>query len=155
MTARGIEPGDVCIDLAQGTTVQVVDVAAESVDEWQMGHNYDLLGNYANARLGATPHDRVYTCVYANSIQSEPSKAYDFPETRLARIEHESATGERVQDVLAVELLADLFEAANATTNDPWPADLDQLVRDTGIRQDVHQAASELGETRSKERDAE
>lgn len=107
-----IQPGDVCLDLAQGNPVQVIDHAADTVREWGESNNYNLLETYGNRRLGATEDDTVWTCVYVGSLRSEPSNSYYFPTSRLARIEVESAHDERerVQRVIQLDLLADLFD---------------------------------------------
>ena len=113
MTDHSIEPGDVCIDLTSGRVLHVMDKAADRADEWSRENNYELCENYGNRRVGAEPSDTVWTCVYSNSIQSEPSKDYAFPESRLARVETEAANdGERVQDTIRFDLLVSMFEIA-------------------------------------------
>lgn len=138
-----IQIGDVVLDLAQGRPMLVTDTYDYDAAEWSERNDYDLCGNYANARLGAAPTDAVFECIYVGSIRSEPSKSYDFPVSRLARIEHESAVGERVQERLTRQVLADLFAAARE-------ADVDTLggiasaAFDEGLARDAH----ELAETR-------
>lgn len=114
MSELPIEPGDVCIDLTSGRTLHVMSKAADRADEWSRENNYELCENYGNERLGAQPSDTVWTCVYANSIQSEPSKDYAFPESRLARVETERATSSdyRVQDEIRFQFAVDLLRFA-------------------------------------------
>ncbi|MFC5970036.1 hypothetical protein ACFPYI_01710 [Halomarina salina] len=109
-----IEPGDVVLDLAQGRPMQVIERAADSVEEWVDANDYDLLGNYGNARLGASVDDAVYTCVYVSNLKSEPSNRYDFPAARLGRVEVEAAhpDGERIQEVIRRQLLTTMYEIA-------------------------------------------
>jgi hypothetical protein len=134
--------GDVVLDLAQGRPMLVTDQAADTVAAWHETHDYDLLGNYGNDRLGATERDTVWTCVYVGSIRSEPSKTYDFPSSRLARIEHEAATdGERVQDVIAEHVLTGLMDAAADVGGGPAPVTVEQLARDASVPERVIEAA--------------
>lgn len=150
-----IQPGDVVLDLAQGRPMQVIERAADSVEEWVAANDYDLLGNYGNSRLGASVGDPVYTCVYTGNLRSEPSKNYDFPRARLARIETEAAhpDGERVQDTLRRETLTRLFttainpmddagEVLKSTALDAFEEDA-QLVRDAF---EIAQAKVEAGD---------
>ena len=127
-TTDVIQPGDVVHDLAQGQPMQVIERAADSVEEWNETNGTDLLEYYGNARLGATYGDRVYSCVYVSDLTSEPSKPYDFPSSRLGRIEVEAAhpEGDRVQDVLRRETLARLFFEADGKQRE----DLLTLARD-------------------------
>ena len=109
-----IRPGDVVLDLAQGRPMQVTERVADSVEEWNETNGADLLDYYGNARLGATYGDRVYTCVYVSNLKSEPSNDYDFPSSRLGRIEVEAAhpERERIQDTIERELLTRMYEIA-------------------------------------------
>jgi hypothetical protein len=88
-----IRPGDICLDLAQGRPVHVLEDTGLTAAEWSEQNDYDLLENYANERFDATEHDRVYDVVYCSSAKSEPSKSYAFPESRLLRSETEAADG--------------------------------------------------------------
>lgn len=138
-----IQLGDVCLDLAQGRPVMVVGTHDGDAAEWSDRNDYDLCGNYANARLGASPTDAVYDCVYCSSLKSEPGKDYAFPESRLVRVEHESAAGERLQTRLARQALADLFAAAHE-------GDVDTLggIASKAFDEDLAREALELAETR-------
>lgn len=138
-----IQLGDVVLDLAQGRPMLVTDTYDYDAAEWSERNNYDLCGNYGNARLGASPTDAIFECVYVGSIRSEPSKSYDFPEARLARIEHESAVDERVQTRLTRQILADLFEATNMD-------DVDTLggIATAAFGEELARDALELAKTR-------
>lgn len=146
---RDIQIGDVVLDLAQGRPMQVVDRAADSVAIWERANDYDLTGNYGNSRLGATAEDAVFTCVYTGSIKSEPSKTYDFPESRLARIETEAAHGEIVQETFAIELLADMVEAAADWDEDGMAAKVTLAANHAGVPNKVVNAAGELAAART------
>jgi hypothetical protein len=137
-----IEPGDVALDLAQGRPVQVVDHAADSVTEWEQSHDYDLLENYGNKRLNASADDTVWTCVYVGQIRSRPTKSYDFPESRLARIETEAALGERVQAVIVREFVRDVLNGSDT------PETTKAFLKDStsGKYHDTIQNAAELAE---------
>lgn len=118
--------GDPVIDLANGRTMIVVETPMQTVAEWSGDNDYDLTENYANARLRARPNDRVYGCVYAASIQSEPSGPrggegpYTFPSSRLARVTIESVEGvRRVYEAVAVDVLEQLFGTA-MTLDEDW-----------------------------------
>ena len=146
-TADVIRPGDVVLDLAQGRPMQVTERAADSVEEWNEENGADLLDYYGNARLGASYGDRVYTCVYVSNLKSEPSNDYDFPASRLGRIEVEAAhsDGDRVQDTLRRQTLAQLFfEAADEEREDLVTLARDAFEEDGQLIRD----AQELAETR-------
>lgn len=93
MTDYPIGVGDVCLDLAQGRPVHVIEATGQTAAEWSDANNYELTENYGNHRLGATDEDRVYEVVYCSNAKSEPSKTYAMPASRLLRIETESADG--------------------------------------------------------------
>ena len=125
-----IEPGDVCIDLTSGRALHVMEKAADRADEWSLENNYELTENYGNARVGAAEDDTVWTCVYANSIQSEPSKDYAFPESRLRRVETERANGgERVQDEVRFEFAVQLLDAAEKEVGGDVHTDVHKALR--------------------------
>lgn len=142
---ENIQLGDVCLDLVQGRPVQVIGVHDGDAADWSDRNNYDLCENYGNSRLGAAPSDAVFDCVYCSSAKSEPSKDYAFPESRLLRIEHESAAGERLQTRLIRQALADLFAAANDD-------DVDTLggIATKAFGEALARDALELAETRSE-----
>jgi len=108
-----IRIGDVCLDLAQGRPVHVIERYEGDAAEWSEANDYDLCGNYANDRLAAASDDAVYECVYCSNAKSEPSKTYAFPESRLLRIETEAADARgQVYDRVARDLLERLFISA-------------------------------------------
>lgn len=116
MTDYPIGLGDVALDLAQGRPVHVVGVSDMTAAEWSDANNYDLAGNYANARFETSDDDRVFDCVYCSSAKSEPSKTYAFPESRLLRLETEAADdGRPVYQRVVVDVLTDVFFQADAT----------------------------------------
>jgi hypothetical protein len=109
-----IQVGDVCLDLAQGRPVHVVEDCGQTAAEWSDANNYELTENYGNGRLGASDGDAVYEVVYCSSAKSEPSKTYAMPESRLLRIETEAAdNGRPVADRVARNVLESLFAAAH------------------------------------------
>ena len=151
--ADDFEIGDPVVDLANGRNMVIVDQAADRADDWTEANGYDLLGNTGNDRLRARAADPVFTCVYVASVGSEPSKTYDFPSSRLGRAQYENA-GEsvrRVYDLVARDILDQMFEAAFATDGDQeWggvpPVEvLESLARFTDLDDDVVDEAFELG----------
>ena len=151
-----IRVGDVCLDLSQGRPVQVVEALTQNAAEWSNNNGYDLLSNYANERLEAEPSDAVFECVYVGSIQSEPSKTYAFPTSRLVRIEVEAGDeGRRVDERIAVDVLESLFDAALRSGSDETKSTLRNLAQDAFGR-DMTSEARELAEvTRRMEQEAE
>lgn len=141
-----LDVGDVALDLAQGRPVHVIEVYGGDAAEWSAENNYDLKGNYANGRFGTTDADRVYECVYCSSLQSEPSKTYAFPESRLARIETESADGGRpVAHRVRVAAIAELFDAAHLSASDRTKAILEGLA-EAAFGKDMTNEGRELAE---------
>lgn len=144
-----IQVGDVCLDLAQGRPVHVVEDTQMTAAEWSGNNGYDLEANYGNSRLGAGPNDRVFEVVYCSNLKSEPSKTYAFPESRLARVETESADdGMPVYDRVAVDVLKTLL-----VETDGWqPEDLEtprqmfDRVATEAFGEDVLSLASELAD---------
>ena len=115
-----IQPGDVCLDLAQGRQVHVINDTGLTAKEWSEQNNYELTENYGNSRLGARDDDRVFDVVYCSNIKSEPSKDYAFPESRLARVETETADGGRpVADRIRLDVLETMFQRAKSVDEDP------------------------------------
>lgn len=113
-----IQAGDVALDLTQGRPVHVLEDTGQTAAEWSEANDYALCENYGNSRLDAAEGDRVYDVVYCSSANSEPSKTYAMPESRLLRIETEVADdGEAVADRIKRELLADLFAEAHHVGN--------------------------------------
>lgn len=108
-----IRLGDPVIDQANGRAMVVLAKAADRADTWSERNDYDLLGNYGNERCGAEAADTVWTCAYVASLQSEPSKTYDFPASRLGRPAYERADDDgRVYDRVARDVLERLFAEA-------------------------------------------
>lgn len=107
--------GDPVIDLATGRNLVTIQRSADSVEEWNENHSYDLLSNTGNQALGTSPMDPVFTCVYVNDVSSKPSKTYDFPVSRLGRPLYENATedGLRVRDIITRDVLTALYAAAD------------------------------------------
>ncbi|WP_254535268.1 hypothetical protein [Halomarina litorea] len=146
--SRALHIGDVALDLAQGRPVQVMDVLDEDAAEWSEQNGYDLTENYANERLGTSPMDTVYDCVYVNNARSEPSKTYAFPESRLLRLEPEAATDDEwpVQERLFIHYFSQLLDAAAALDDS---SAVDQLLTVAGnawFPPDLVDAARELHE---------
>lgn len=131
MSDYPIGVGDVCLDLAQGRPVHVVEATSQTVDEWSETNNYDLADNYGNARLGTTGDDLVFDVVYCSNAKSEPSKTYAMPASRLLRIETEAADDGRpvyqraVRDVLTtVYIVMDLDDAPTERLVDAYGEEL-------------------------------
>lgn len=104
--------GDPVVDLANGRNMVIVDQAAESVTEWNERNDYNLLENTGNSRLRVGEGDPVFTCVYVNGVDSQPSKTYDFPSSRLGRAEYENAADATVYELVARDVFRRLFAAA-------------------------------------------
>jgi len=94
--------------------------------------------------------------VYVGSIQSEPSKTYAFPTSRLVRIEVEAGDeGRRVDERIAVDVLESLFDAALRSGSDETKSTLRNLAQDAFGR-DMTSEARELAEVnRRMEQEAE
>lgn len=95
MSQYPIGVGDVCLDLAQGRPVHVIEASGQTVAEWSDANDYDLTDNYANSRLGVRQGERVLEVVYCSNAKSEPSKTYAMPASRLLRVETEAGDGGR------------------------------------------------------------
>lgn len=135
--------GDPVTDLANGRSMVIVNKADERADDWSERNNYDLLDNYGNERLGAQADDSVWTCVYVSSMQSEPSKTYDFPESRLGRPAYERADGDgRIYDRVARDVLERLFTVAGSEQRQT----INRLASEAGIKTETVDTARELAE---------
>jgi hypothetical protein len=110
--ADDFQLGDPVIDLANGRNMVIIDQAAESVTEWNEHNDYDLLGNTGNSRLRVGEGDPVFTCVYVTGVDSQPSKTYDFPSSRLGRAEYENAADATVYELVTRDVFRRLFAAA-------------------------------------------
>lgn len=142
-----IRVGDVCLDLAQGRPVHVVEDTGQTAREWSEANDYELTENYGNSRLNTTPADRVYDVVYCSSAKSEPSRTYAFPESRLLRIETEAADdGRPVADRVAVDILEAMFQRALARNEDIEAVWLKELAVDVGLDTDAVDEAWELAD---------
>lgn len=96
----GIDPRpgkwDLCFDRAKpGAKVYVVDVLAESVEEYQ--ENYEdapeLDSFEGNVVTRMRPDDRVLAAIYVDqSLTSTPDTAYPMPSSRLTRVPAEEAS---------------------------------------------------------------
>lgn len=101
---------DPVVDLAQGRPMVVVDAPDLSVAEWSDINDYDLQGNYANSKFDPEDHEAVVECVYVSDVQSEPSKTYTFPASRVALIDvHHADDGRRLYERVARGVLAAFF----------------------------------------------
>jgi len=145
-----IQLGDPVIDLANGRSMIVLEQVAGRADDWSERNDYDLTGNYGNERCGAEPSDAVFECAYVASLQSEPSKTYAFPESRLGRPAYERASAEhgRVYDLVARDVLRRLFADARTDEDCYMPeADvLDAVARDVGLGDELVDEARELAD---------
>jgi len=107
MTAdSSIAIGDVVLDLAQGSLMQVVERSYESVEKHWDEEGYDLAEYACHPLFNVEPYEPVWTCVYLKaSLKSLPDASYDFPDSRLARVPVEEANEEldRVQDKVVDE----------------------------------------------------
>jgi len=141
-----IQVGDVCLDLAQGRPVHIVEDLQQTAAEWSDANNYKLCENYGNDRLGATDDDAVYEVVYCSNAKSEPSKTYAMPESRLLRVETEAADGGRpVADRAARNVLESLFAAAHHDDAPDTDA-LKTLAYSAGIEMALVDEAAELAD---------
>jgi len=143
MTDR-IQVGDVCLDLAQGRPVHVVEALDTDAAAWSEANNYELTENYGNSRLGASDDDAVYEVVYCSSAKSKPSKTYAMPESRLLRVETEAADdGRPVAERITVTVLEELFDAAYRSATDSFVPDLEALAEDA-VGEELTNEAREL-----------
>ncbi|PSP80149.1 hypothetical protein BRC81_02870 [Halobacteriales archaeon QS_1_68_20] len=144
--------GDPVVDLANGRNMVVVGKAADRADAWSERNDYDLLGNTGNGRLRARPADPVYTCVYVASVDSKPTKSYDFPSSRLGRPEYENVDGvDRVYRMVARDVFDRLFQASMRTSGDLAPADIAREAGIAGFDQNLIDEAAELAEAATLE----
>lgn len=104
--------GDPVMDCAQGRPMVVIGAPEQTVAEWSDANDYDLTENYGNAKFGASDEHYVVECVYVSNVQSEPSKTYTFPASRVRLIDaHHADGGRRVFERVAVEVLASVFSS--------------------------------------------
>jgi hypothetical protein len=91
--------GDVVVDLAQGSLMQVVGYEGR-VEQHAESEGYDLAEYACHPLFDVQPDEMVWTCVYlGSSLKSLPDASYDSPASRLARVPVEEAREEipRVQ----------------------------------------------------------
>lgn len=111
-----IKVGDVAIDLVERGKVQVVNKAAETVDEHEHREDYAISEYKGNQLLNVGREEPVWECVY---LPSDPTtsvgRTYDFPDSRLARCPVEEAGSglRRFQADLVVDVVEAIVEAAD------------------------------------------
>jgi len=145
MTDYQIGVGDVCLDLAQGRPVHVVEATDLTAAGWSELNNYELCENYGNSRLGASADDAVFEVVYCSSLKSEPSKTYAMPASRLGRVETEAGDeGRPVRDRVIEALVARLFGVAIDEDAGPTVADVSTMLYHAGVDDEIREVGEEL-----------
>jgi hypothetical protein len=136
--------GDPVVDLAQGRPMLILEAPKTSVEEWSNSNDYELVENYANAKLDTTPGEAVVRCVYLSDIRSEPSKDYTFPASRVALIDaHHADDGRRIHHRVKLDVLEQLFDAAYRSGSDRTLSVLEGLAADA-VGKDLTAEAREL-----------
>ena len=111
MTREEIATGDVVIDLASGSAMQVVSKLSEPAVE-----HAKVRSDATNQLFGMDDDDAVFNCVFlpeSDDRASPPSKSYAYPESRLLRYPVENATQyENIQTELRTLMLEELVDAA-------------------------------------------
>ena len=105
-----IRIGDVCLDLAQASLVQVVGFRGTVEEHAEQDDGFSLAEYKANPLFEVDDSDAVWKCVYLQShLKNAPSAAYDFPESRLARVPVEEANEDiqRVQETIEQQLITE------------------------------------------------
>jgi len=139
--------GDVALDLTQGRPVHILRDTGQTAAEWSEANDYDLVGNYGNSRLDATADDRVYDVVYCSSAQSEPSKTYAMPASRLLRVETEAADdGAPVAERVRREVVGDLLREAHHVGNGDLAAAVEGLLSAVVGEETIAAAAPEVAD---------
>lgn len=139
--------GDPVIDLATGRTVVIVDHVANRTDKHSEREDYEFLENYGNSRLRANASDPVYEVVYVNSLQSKPSKSYDFPSSRLGRPTYEKVEGvRRVYDRVALDVLKRLFATGDNHDDELELDSLELIAKRAGLGASTIDEARELAD---------
>lgn len=143
-----IQLGDVVHDLGDnGKRLQVLGRAADTVAAYREREDRDLAAYKAHPLLDVRADEPVYTCVYLPGSPSvEFAGTYDFPRSRLARapVEEANAGFDRVQSAWTVDLLADLFAAADRGDLASSPGDLFDLATHAGVDDTLVEEAREL-----------
>jgi hypothetical protein len=152
-----IKPGDVVRDLAQGALMQVVEERG-TVASVREEEEFDLATYKSHPLFRVEDRDSVYSCVYLqDSLKSLPSKSYDYPESRLARVPVEEANDdlERVQDNYVRHTYTKVFAAVDEETAEDLADKLFEngLSRLTPGEEEVVSEALELAELERLERD--
>jgi len=104
-----IRVGDVVVDLAQSSLMQVVGLSG-MVEEHAEREGYDLREYACHPLFDVQSDEPIWNCVYlGKSLKSLPDASYDFPDSRLARVPVEEANErlQRVQDTIKDHRLAD------------------------------------------------
>lgn len=136
---REYKIGDPVMDAAQGRPMIVVDVPDRTVAKWSGDNGYDLLSNYANSKFDPEPDEPVVECVYVSDVQSEPSKTYTFPISRVKLIDvHHADDGRRIYDRVALEVIERLF--VQALDDDRGGATLETMALRAGFDHLVDEA---------------
>lgn len=137
--------GDPVCDLAQGRAMVVLEAPEQTVSGWSDENGYDLMENYANEKLNIAADEYVVECVYVSNIQSEPSRTYTFPVSRVVLIDaHHADDGRRIADRVVVDVLERLFGAAIDSDIGATVADVNALAHEAGVGDDVRSLAEEL-----------
>ena len=140
--------GDPVVDLGRGRPMVVLDAPSQTVAEWSDANNYDLEGNYTNGKFTPDADEAVVECVYTGSIQSEPSKTYTFPVSRVALVDaHHADDGARIRARIVESVAESLFVAAienGAEGSLPSPADVKALLATAGLDADAVGRAESL-----------
>jgi hypothetical protein len=149
---ENLEVGEPVVDLAQGRPMVIVGRSDLDAKAWSEKHQYDLVGNYGNSRLGAEETDAVFRCVYVSDISNEPSKDYSFPVSRLKRIEahHADAVDLNIPERVRQQFLEEILLCLKANgKNDA--SDLVAEAAETFLPVEAIEEADEMAETISKE----
>lgn len=158
MVDSEIKPGDVAIDLAQGSLVQVVRKVYDTVERHKQQESYDIDTHGCNPLFNPDSQEPVFLCVYVGvNIKSLPDASYDFPASRLVRVPVEEANESlvRVQREIEVSVLERVLAAVHLVLDDQdfpefWEY-MHQFGFDNESRDSVVSEADELGEMRAKE----
>lgn len=146
-----IRVGDVVIDCAQNATCYVVELAADTVVEFNAHSSMDvLIEEYGcNPLFEPSLDEPVWSVVYlTGDVKSAPGSTYDFPASRLARYAVEEANQDlrRVQDALVVDLLERLFATTVPCTTPSDRTEVADLAIRAGIPTDLVDEAVERSE---------
>ena len=139
--------GDPIMDAAQGRPMVVVATPEYTVAEWSNSNDYDLAGNYANAKFDPRADEPVVECVYVSDVRSEPSKTYTFPVSRCRLIDvHHADDGRRLYDRVVRDVLEALFATAASEAMASSEGDIFDLATHADFDEDVVEEARELAD---------